>query len=65
MTSDLIPGVRNILVIRYILPDGRTNTLCSWADGEWKVEVFASEAHARDFAAANQMEVIDASRTGA
>lgn len=61
MTSELIPGVRNRMMLRQVMPDGRVNVLIAWADGEWKVEIFASEAHARDFAEQNHMEVTDAS----
>ena len=63
MMSDVVEGPRNRMYIRTIFPDGRTTVLVSWADGEWKVEIFASEAHARDFADANQMEVTDASQS--
>lgn len=47
------------LHIRFKLVDGRVSTLCVWPDGEWKVEIFASKAHAELFAKANSMEVID------
>lgn len=49
------------MMLRQVMPDGRVNVLIAWADGEWKVEIFASEAHARDFAEQNHMEVTDAS----
>ncbi len=52
------------LVIRSEYRDGRVNTLITWPDGEWKVEIFASELHARQFAMENNMEVIDARNTG-
>jgi len=64
MTSEHISGIRNKMFMRATLPDGRTAVLCSWADGEWKVEIFASEAHARDFADKHNMEVTDARSTG-
>jgi hypothetical protein len=47
------------LHIRYKLADGRCNCLIVWPDGEWKVEVFASEQHVRHFAAMyTGMEVV-------
>jgi hypothetical protein len=44
------------------MPDGRCITLVVWEDGEWKVEVFASEAHARKFADEHKMEAINHAR---
>lgn len=53
------------LTIRFRYPDGRCSTLLTWPDGEWKVEIFASDDHAIAFANENQMEVIiDASSSG-
>jgi len=51
--------IPNRIFLRYTYPDGRTSTLVVWVDGEWKVEIFASEDHARQFAALNSMEVND------
>jgi len=64
MTSNVVPGIRNRMHIRHKFQDGRCNCLLSWADGEWKVEIFASEAHARNFADEHKMEVIDVSDNG-
>jgi hypothetical protein len=48
------------LHIRYKLIDGRCSCLVVWPDGEWKVEVFASEQHVRQFAAMYEdMEIIE------
>lgn len=51
--------IRDTLTIRKVLRDGRCIALCSWKDGEWKVEVFASKGHALKFADENKMEVVD------
>jgi len=64
MTSDILRGPHDRMYIRYVMDDGRCNVLCSWADGEWKVEIFASEAHARQFADQHNMEVTNASSSG-
>jgi hypothetical protein len=65
MTSDIIAAPRDRMFIRSIFPDGRCTVLCAWKDGEWKVEVFASEAHALNFADQHNMEVTrDASSSG-
>lgn len=52
-------SLQSALHIRTILQDGRCNCLVVWEDGEWKVEIFASEAHARKFADEHKMEVIN------
>lgn len=62
--DDLVQGMRDRMIIRYSYPDGRTAALCSWADGEWKVEIFASEAHARNFADEHNMEISDVRSEG-
>ena len=64
MTSELLSGPRDRMYIQHTDNVGRTTVLCSWKDGEWKTEVFASEAHALDFADQHHMEVNDARRTG-
>jgi hypothetical protein len=51
-------GIRRKLHIRFKLRDGRVNTLIVWEDGEWKVEIFASQEHAEQFAKFNKMEVV-------
>lgn len=51
--------LQSALHIRTILQDGRCICLIVWADGEWKVEIFASEAHARKFSDEHKMEVIN------
>ena len=48
------------ITIRVSYPDGRCSTLIAWASGEWKVEVFASEDHVREFAEANNLQQLDA-----
>ena len=52
-------SLSSALHIRQTMPDGRCVALVVWEDGEWKVEVFASEAHARKFADDHKMEVIN------
>jgi len=47
------------LHIRFKASDGRVNTLITWPDGLWKVEIFASEEHAREFAKKHNMEVVE------
>lgn len=47
------------LVFRMLYRDGRLSTLITWPNGEWKVEIFASEAHAREFAKLNSMVIED------
>lgn len=54
--SDVM-SIRRKLIIQGVLTDGRCKVLVVWEDGDWKVEIFASEAHARKFADDNQMEV--------
>lgn len=54
--------LQSALHIRTIMPDGRCIALVVWEDGEWKVEVFASEAHARQFADTHKMEVLNHAR---
>lgn len=50
--------VESKMTIRHVYPDGRCNTLIVWEDGEWKVEIFPSEAHARKFADEHKLEVV-------
>jgi hypothetical protein len=50
--------IPNRLHIRFLFPDGRASTLCCWADGEWKVEIFGSIEHAEKFAKENNMEIV-------
>jgi hypothetical protein len=64
MEKDLELYIPRKLVLRHEYPDGRVSTLCVWEDGEWKVEIFASAAHALKFAEENQMEVQRASSNG-
>jgi len=64
--SEVISKPKDSLHVQDILADGRVIALCSWADGEWKTEVFASLAHSLDFAAKHNMEVFNhASSSGA
>jgi len=58
MKSELL-AIRNRLHIRNVNRDGRCDCLVVWEDGEWKVEIFASEAHAHKFADEHKMEVVN------
>ena len=62
MSASELLHTGNILHIRHSYKDGRVICLCVWDDGEWKIEVFASERHARDFADKHNMEVVNHAR---
>lgn len=53
MNSEEIVGE---LVLRFRYPDGRLSALIT-VDGDWKVEVFANEEAARNFAKEHNLKV--------
>lgn len=52
--------LRPEITIQVEFTDGRVKSLITWPDGEWKVEIFPSVAHATKFAADNDMDMYDA-----
>lgn len=48
---------RGEVIIRYIHLDGRANALITYPNGMWKVEIFASEQHAAEFADQSNMDL--------